>query len=54
MLVVVIIGQTNHGVGLRQVPTEGGTLGWLGRDRQYLKELFLITPYSPKRYLEPP
>lgn len=32
VFVVVIVGQTNHGVCLRQVPTEGGTLGRLGRD----------------------
>lgn len=29
ILLVVVVGQTNHGVGLGQVSTEGGTLGRL-------------------------
>lgn len=32
VLVVVIVGQTDHGVGLRQVSAEGGTLGRLDRE----------------------
>lgn len=31
VLVVIIIRQTDHGVGLWQVPAEGGTLGRLDR-----------------------
>lgn len=31
VLVVLIVGQTDHGVGLWQVPAEGGTLGGLDR-----------------------
>lgn len=34
VFVIVIIGQTNHGVGLRQVSAEGGTLGWLERESE--------------------
>lgn len=33
VFVIVIIGQTNHGVGLRQVSAESGTLGGLDRER---------------------
>lgn len=32
VLVVIIIGQTNHGVGFRQVSAEGGALGRLDRE----------------------
>lgn len=33
VLVVIIIGQTDHGVSLRQVSTKGGALGRLDTER---------------------
>lgn len=32
LVVVVVVGQTDHGVGLWQVSAEGGTLGRLERE----------------------
>lgn len=33
VLLLIVVGQTNHGVGLGQVPAEGGALGGLHRER---------------------
>lgn len=47
-LLVVVVGQADHGVGLRQVPTEGGTFGWL---EKRFTERELVSVCSNKQLL---